>query len=233
VLVKIQGKVLVFDFGAGTMRRLLESNTSVFDISYIFFSHIHPDHTGELVSYLFAARNVGGEQRQIPLTVVASKGFSKFYRGLKAVYGRWIELAPGYPRVVELDNEAHDFLQFDQFTVESLPVEHEDHSLAYKITAKDGKSVVYSGDTDFSENLITLSRGTDLLICESSTPDEMKIKGHLTPSLAGEVARRADVGKLVLTHFYPECDGVDIEDECRKTYKGPILLAEDLMEILI
>jgi ribonuclease BN (tRNA processing enzyme) len=41
------------------------------------------------------------------------------------------------------------------------------------------------------------------------------------------------VGKLVLTHFYPECDGVDIERECRKTYAGPLVLAEDLMEIEI
>ncbi len=49
--------------------------------------------------------------------------------------------------------------------------------------------------------------------------------------MAGEIATRANVRKLVLTHFYPECDQVDIKKQCRKTYSGPLLLAEDLMKI--
>jgi ribonuclease BN (tRNA processing enzyme) len=59
------------------------------------------------------------------------------------------------------------------------------------------------------------------------------MKGHLTPSLAGDIATRAGVKKLVLTHFYPECDQANIEQECRKTYDGPLVLAEDLMRIEI
>ena len=91
--------------------------------------------------------------------------------------------------------------------------------------------MVYSGDTDFSHNLVNLSRNADLLICESALPDDLKVKGHLTPSLAGEIASLANVRKLVLTHFYPECDLVDIEKQCRKTFAGPLVLAEDLMKI--
>ncbi len=117
--------------------------------------------------------------------------------------------------------------------MESLPVDHNEESIAFKITGSNGKSVVYSGDTDFSENLVTLSKGADFLICESALPDGLKVKGHLTPSLAGEIATRANVRNLVLTHFYPECDLVDIEKQCRKTYDGPLLLAEDLMTIEI
>jgi ribonuclease BN (tRNA processing enzyme) len=49
--------------------------------------------------------------------------------------------------------------------------------------------------------------------------------------LAGEIASLANVRKLVLTHFYPECDLVDIEKQCRKTFAGPLVLAEDLMKI--
>ena len=112
--------------------------------------------------------------------------------------------------------------------VESIPVEHNAESIAYRITGSGGKSVVYSGDTDFSENLVTLSKDADLLICESALPDELKVEGHLTPSLAGEIATRANVRKLVFTHFYPECDQVDIEKQCRQTYDGPLVLAEDL-----
>jgi ribonuclease BN (tRNA processing enzyme) len=59
----------------------------------------------------------------------------------------------------------------------------------------------------------------------------MKIPGHLTPSLAGQIATRAGVKKLVLTHLYPECDAVDVSAQCRKTYQGPLVVAEDLLEI--
>jgi len=47
------------------------------------------------------------------------------------------------------------------------------------------------------------------------------------------IATRASVGKLVLTHFYPECDNVDMAAQCRKTWSGPLALAEDLMTITV
>ncbi|MFH1152953.1 MAG: MBL fold metallo-hydrolase [Pseudomonadota bacterium] len=93
--------------------------------------------------------------------------------------------------------------------------------------------MVYSGDTDQSEDLVALASGADLLVLESAVPDGKKIKGHLTPSLAGEIARAAGVGHLVLIHFYPECDTEDMEGQCRKTRSGPLPLALDLMEIRV
>jgi len=45
------------------------------------------------------------------------------------------------------------------------------------------------------------------------------------PSEAGEAAAKAGAKRLVLTHFYPECNGVDIEAQCRKTWQGPLTLA--------
>jgi len=231
ILTKIRDNFLVFDSGAGTMHKLLENGIEIFEVSFVFYSHFHPDHTGELVPFLFANKYPDGSRRKIPLTLMAGRGFAKFYDNLKNVYGHWIELAPGLLNIVELDNTGYDIREFDDFKVESLPVEHNPESIAFRITSSGGTSMVYSGDTDFSENLVTLSKDADLLICESALPDELKVKGHLTPSLAGEIADRANVRKLVLTHFYPECDQVDIEKQCRKTYSGPLLLAEDLMKI--
>ena len=69
------------------------------------------------------------------------------------------------------------------------------------------------------------------MICEAAMPDELKKDGHLTPSRAGRIATLAGVGKLVLTHFYPECETADMIEQCRKTYAGPLVLAEDLMSI--
>ena len=231
VLMQTGSTRLLFDSGPGTMRRLLEAGTTIFDLNYIFYSHFHPDHSAELVPLIFATKYPDGDRRKTPLTIVAGRGFESFFAGLKAVYGQWIEPAPGMLSNLELANTTSDSHRFREFTVESVPVQHNEESIAYRITSSGGFSVVYSGDTDYCENLIDLAQNADLLICESALPDDMRVKGHLTPSLAGEIASRAGVGKLVLTHFYPECDRIDIEQECRKTYSGPLLLAEDLMRI--
>ena len=231
VLIQMDKTILLLDSGAGTMRRLLEADVTIDKVSYIFYSHLHPDHTGELVPFLFSTKYPESYRRRKPLTIVAAKGFADFYENLKLAYGEWIELAPGLMSISELDCHTGDHLDCGLFDVDSLPMDHSDKSLAYRITAPDGRSVVYSGDTDVCENLVTLAKETDVLICESALPDAMKVPGHLTPSLAGQIATRARVKKLVLTHFYPECDAVDVSGQCRKTYQGPIVLAEDLLEI--
>ena len=231
VLLKIKDSLILLDAGPGTMRRLLEAGTEIFDIAYIFFSHFHPDHTGELVSFLFASKYPENLARKTALTLGGGKGFSQFYNGLGNVFGQWIELAPGLINIAEFDNQGYDSRSYDHFKVESLPVNHRDESVAYRFSGKDSPSIVYSGDTDYSENLILLAKNADILICESSHSDDFKTKGHLTPSLAGEIATRANVKKLILTHFYPDCENANIEKECRKTYNGPLVLAEDLMTV--
>jgi ribonuclease BN (tRNA processing enzyme) len=231
IFLQIDSTKLLFDSGPGTMRRLLEADTTIFDLNYIFYSHFHPDHTAELVPLIFATKYPDSNRRKTPLMIVAGRGFEDFFAGLKAVYGQWIEPAPGMLLTMELANNSRDSHRFKGFIVESTPVEHNEESIAYRITSAGGYSVVYSGDTDYSENLIGLAKKADLLICESALPDGKGVEGHLTPSLAGEIATRAGVGKLVLTHFYPECDRVDIEQECRKTYSGALVLAEDLMRL--
>ena len=233
VLMQVGASRLLFDSGPGTMRRLLEAQTTIFDISHIFYSHFHTDHTGEFVPFIFATKYPDGRQRNTPLTAAGGLGFLSFYEGLKTVYGHWIELAPGLLNVMEFDNKGTDTRQFEDFAIKTAPVEHNQESIAYRITSADGRSAVYTGDTDYSETIIDLAKDTDLLICECAMPDRYRVKGHLTPSLAGDLAAKANVRKLALTHFYPQCDKEDIAAECRKIYAGPLVLAEDLMEIKV
>lgn len=233
VLMAVGDSKLLFDSGPGTIRRMLEAGTAIFDISYIFYSHFHPDHSSEFVPFLFATKYPNKQQRKNTLTVTAGTGLLDFYDRLKSVYGQWIELEPGLLALLELDHQKPDSNQFKDFSVESAPMAHNEESIAFRINSPDGSSVVYSGDTDYNENLIDLARDADMLICESALPDDMHKDGHMTPSLAGEIATRASVKKLVLTHFYPECDHADIEQECRKTYVGPLILAEDLMRMTV
>jgi len=231
VLMEIGETKLLFDSGPGTMHRLLNIGIEIFDIDVIFYSHFHPDHTGELVPFIFATKYPDSSRRNSALTIAGGKGFVSFINGLKAVYGDWLELPEGMLRFLELDNNGPDSRQFASFTVETMPMNHSQESLGYRITDPDGKSIVYSGDTDTNENLVLLATGADLLVCESAMPDALKVPGHLTPSLAGDMAARAHVKKLVLTHLYPECDQVDLRAQARKTYQGPLVIAEDLMRI--
>jgi ribonuclease BN (tRNA processing enzyme) len=230
-LVHANHSRLLFDLGPGTMRRMLETDTRIFDVGFICISHFHPDHTGELASFLFASKYPAANRRKAPLTILAAKGFTDFFNGLKQVYGEWIELAPEIFSIIELSNTGPDMHRFEDFVLKSIPVIHRKESIAFRFESADRISIVYSGDTDFSENLIDLAAGADILICESALPDHLKAEGHLTPSLAGKIATAAGVKKLVLTHFYPECDTADIEGQCRKTYAGPLVLARDLMRI--
>ncbi|MCP3952605.1 MAG: ribonuclease Z [Desulfobacterales bacterium] len=223
--------VIVMDCGPGTMRRLTETGTAVTEVTHVFFSHFHPDHTGELAAFIFANKYPDQARRQRPLTLIAGEGFAAFFESYKSVYGRWIELPPDRFTLVELGAAGSDASDFADFSVSARPVAHNPESLAYKITGADDKTIVYSGDTDFSENLVELSRGADLLICEAAFPAELKVPGHLTPPEAGLIAERAGVRSLILTHFYPECDQVDMLSQCRQNWSGPLALAEDLMRV--
>jgi ribonuclease BN (tRNA processing enzyme) len=101
------------------------------------------------------------------------------------------------------------------------------------VTTPGGKAVAYSGDTDYCPNLILLAREVDLLILECSFPDDRKVEGHLTPSLAGRVAREAGCKRLLLTHFYPPCDDCDVKGAVESQYSGTVIVAEDVMKLAI
>jgi ribonuclease BN (tRNA processing enzyme) len=229
--MQVGSSKLLFDSGPGTMRRLLEAHTTIFEISHIFYSHFHPDHSSEFAPFIFATKYPDSRLRTTPLTVAGGFGFLDFYEGLKTAYGHWIELAPRQLNIIEFDNQRTDSRKFEDFTVETAPVAHNPESIAFRVTDFDRSSAVYTGDTDYSETIIDLAKNTDLLICECALPDRFRVKGHLTPSLAGDLATKAGVRQLVLTHFYPQCDKEDITAECRKTYSGPLILAEDLMQL--
>ena len=234
ILMDINRQKLLFDIGPGTTARLLAAGVEVFDISYLFLSHFHPDHTGELASFIFSYKYGTKNTPKNDITIIGGKGLSDFYQGLKTAYGRWIEPDDAWRlRFIEMDVSGPDQRNFNGFSIHTIPVDHNPESIAYKICDPRGSSVVYSGDTDFCDNLVTLAWNTDLLICESSNPDDEKAAGHMSPGWAGKTARLARARKLVLTHFYPECDHADIEKECRKEFTGPLVLAEDLLVMQI
>jgi ribonuclease BN (tRNA processing enzyme) len=233
VLVETGGRKYLIDSGAGTIRRLLEAGSTIFELSALLYSHLHPDHTADLVPLLFASKYPAGTGRREPLDVVAGKGFVDFFGRLRNAYGHWIDIGSDLFRIIEVDTQGRDQVRLQSMRIDTAPVEHTPQSVAFRLFGPGGRSLVYSGDTDYSEQLVELAYQADLLICESSFPEGLKVSGHLTPAMAGEIAVRAGVRRLVLTHFYPMCEQADIEAECRRAYSGPLILARDLMRITI
>jgi len=230
VLLEIETNKILIDSGPGTTQRLLEAGISINQLTHIFYSHFHPDHISELITILFSSK-YSGLTRQKSLHITAGTGFLDFYNRLKSVFGHWIDLDTLI--LDEMSTITGDHRTFDGFNVDTMPTNHNPESLAYRFTSIAGASVVYSGDTDECQELIKIARNADILICESAMPDAQKVKGHLTPSLAGNIAHEAKVSQLILTHFYPECDTVDIARQCRTTWSGPLWLAQDLMRLAV
>lgn len=229
VLVETGSARILLDLGPGTIRRLLEYGLTIFDVTHIALSHFHPDHTSDLVPLVFATKYPDGLRRKKQLVVLGGMGLETLYQGLRAAYGNWIVLPKEQMALQELDVLNGESLVFKDFKLTARPTRHRPESLAYRIEDRAGRSIVYSGDTDECDALAPLARSADLFICESAVPDHLKEPGHLTPSLAGRIAEQAKAKRLVLTHFYPPCDEVDIVKQARSAYKGEIFAAEDLM----
>ena len=229
----IDDQFLLMDIGPGTLRQLAIAGLTFQDIDYVCISHFHPDHTADLIHFLFATRYPPILRTRKSFTIIAQETFNQFLTILKRPYGNWLELPDGLMKIEELNTGDKDKKEFDTFTIVSAPVNHTPHSLGFRIEDGSGKIIVYSGDTGYCEEIVDLARDADLLILESSFPDGQGIEGHLTPSQAGDIATRSGVKRLLLTHFYPECLKSDIETQCRKTYQGELILATDLMSLAL
>jgi ribonuclease BN (tRNA processing enzyme) len=229
------GITVLIDSGSGTLRRLLEVGITYNDIDLLLYTHIHPDHISDLVPILFACR-YGERPRRRDLLCVGGPGFLRHFRKLKGLYGPWIKAESYRFTLKEVSERAFRFGEID---IRPRPTAHIEESVAYRITFKKGRavktsrSVTISGDTDYTQSIVDLASETDLLAVECSFPDEKKVKGHLTASLAGRIGAESRCKKLLLYHLYPPCDKVDIIGQCRTAYKGDLAVAEDLMRIEI
>jgi ribonuclease BN (tRNA processing enzyme) len=233
IAVFIDTLFLLLDIGPGTLRQLAVAGLMHEDIDYVALSHFHPDHTADLIHLIFATRHPPVLEKRKPFIVIGPRGCSRFLELLKRPYGTWLDLPAGLMEIDELDTTERDRRQFNSLTLLSAPMRHTAQSIGFRVEDSSGNIVVYSGDTGYCEGLVDLAESADLLILESSFPDGKGVEGHLTPSQAGEIAASSGVKRLVLTHFYPDCLKSDIEAQCRKTYRGELILATDLMRLSV
>lgn len=219
---------ILCDTGPGSLRQLLHAGVTLHDIDLIIYTHFHIDHTADFAPFLFAGKYAPEKPRTNNLSIIGPRGMKKFYTDLVHVYGSWIVPEHFTLDLIEL---VDDQLLLDAVSIKAAPVVHSENSIAVRIENRMGKAAVYSGDTDYCEQIVRLAQKADVLILECAFPEHMKATGHLIPSLAGRIAREAQCKKLVLTHFYPACDAHDLLTPLRTEFTGDTLLAEDLMKI--
>jgi ribonuclease BN (tRNA processing enzyme) len=226
VAVEHEGELFLFDLGRGVLGRLADAGYDPLKLHYLHFSHLHPDHSCDLVPFLFALNYAPQPPRREPLHITAPEGFHDFYEHLRRAW-RWI--VPEFPLHVREAEEGA--FQEGPATLRTAFMSHGDMAnLGYRIEIE-GKSVVYSGDTGPGGALLSLARGAHILVCECSFPDARAQAAHMSPTHLGQVAQAADCRKLVITHMYPGTDPSEVSEVVRRHYGGEIVIAHDGMTI--
>ena len=222
VLVRIGAMPLLFDMGPGTLARLAEAGVSYRDLEYVFLTHLHSDHTLDLVTFLQANESTPGWTRTRPVYLTGCRGTQRLYDQLVSAY---TGCAP-QSYALEIRELGAERVDFGAWSIETVLTGHTGSSLGYRIEAE-GKAIVYTGDTVESDELKRLARAVDVLVCECAFPRGWATLDHMTADAVGRVARAANVRRVVLTHLYPPAQAVDIAAQVRQEYAGEIIVAVD------
>lgn len=230
--LEVEGSRYLLDSGEGTKRRIAEAGLKFFSLDGIFYTHTHVDHVSELPAILWALC-WHEEPRSRPLTIVGPEGFKNFYGKMLDAFWPQFKKKETFP--VDVQEMKKDRYTAGPLDISTRPLDKQSntpikHSVGYRFTYQD-RSLVYTGDVGYNKDVITLADKADTLLIESAVAAETK--SHLTPRQAGTLAHKAGVKRLVLTHFYPAVERIDIAAEAAKEFKGEILLAEDLLTITL
>jgi ribonuclease Z len=222
-LVRMGGTPVLVDAGPGTLARLSAAGVSYRDLSLVLVSHLHADHTLDLVTLFQANAATPGFRRTLPLSLVGCRGLSSLLSRLFEIYDgiRPEEYALD---IREMGADAAAFPPGWKLTTGLSG--HTPESLCFRFDFE-GRVLAYSGDASSHGDLARVARNADLLLCECSLPDGWNAEDHLCPADVGAIAREAGVGRVVLTHLYPPSLDADIVGQVRRTYGGEVALAGD------
>jgi ribonuclease Z len=250
-LVEAGGQKYIFDAGRGALQRLAQLGVRWQDIEGVFLTHLHSDHVvGFPDLWLTGWLIVPG--RSVPLRVWGPAGTIAMMSHLQQAYEYDIRIriqndGASPEGVALLVKDISEGVVYERSGVKGTAFEG-DHApvkpaFGYRIDYA-GRSVVLSGDTRVSENLIRHAQGVDLLVHEVFAPATLERAGvpparakniidyHTTPEQAGKVFTRLKPKLAVYSHIcMPTATEQDLLPATRKTYTGPLQLGEDLMAI--
>jgi ribonuclease BN (tRNA processing enzyme) len=221
-------RVLV-DCGNGVFAKLRE-RLDPGEVDEVFLSHFHADHFLDLVPFSYALTlGPGAAGRRKPLLHVPEGVQAK----LAGLVGAW-----GNSGLIEAAFEVREYetagtLELGPLHAGLHPVPHFALTHALELHAPGGERLVYGADCRFDEALIEAARGAAVLLAESTlaepSSEPLSEQGHMSPPEAGELARRAGVGRLVLTHISDQLDTEASRRDAAAAFGGPVEVAAEGM----
>lgn len=244
--VVVGEKVFIVDAGRGVVLRLAATEFKLKQVEAVLLTHLHSDHTSGLPD-LFTSTWIFG--RETPLELYGPKGTKTIAKALLQYFKEDIhirrdmtEMQPAEGAKINVHEIREGVVYQDaDVTITAFEVDHRpvEPAFGYRFDSR-GKSIVISGDTRPSENLIRHAAGVDVLVHEVYLPeyldkvDTPEIAArpkhyHTSPEEVGDVAQRAGVKLLVLTHLVPSNEDKAIVERVSKRFNGKVVAGKDLM----
>jgi ribonuclease BN (tRNA processing enzyme) len=214
-LVRGGGAEVWVDAGAGTFAEL-QRHTDPRRLDAIWISHLHADHSADLLSAVYGLA-YGGLTPDAPIPVYAPTGCAQRLAGF---FGRPDAGFLGPILDFKALHDGHTARHGD-LTLTAHAVEHDVE--AYGLRAESGGRVLaYSGDCGPCDGLLHLAGGADLFLCEADIDRHREGEQvHLTPEDAGAAARLAGVRQLLVTHVGPTLTPEAATVRAASSFAGP------------
>lgn len=227
-LLEADGYLLGIELGNGVLARLMALRDP-FALNALLLSHLHPDHCADFSALTVyrryhAAPPYDPRARRLPVYAPAEAP-ERLACAHAADAAERADADLG--DVYEFHPLAAGDLRLGPWHIRVVPMRHPTEAFGFRIS--DGERVLaYTGDTAHCAGLDELATGADLLLAEASWTDapERPAGVHLSGVEAGQLAARAGVGRLVVTHVQPWTDANAVLAEARGAYRGDARLAE-------
>jgi ribonuclease BN (tRNA processing enzyme) len=220
-LVQGNGATFLLDCGAATLTSMKRHGIDAAAVDLIVLSHLHGDHFAGL-PYLFLEYTY--EQcRQRPLRIAGPPGTAERVRTLfRATYGD-LASKPLPFEIAFTEMAPQERVTFEAVSIDPFRVPHQETeiSLGMRVGVA-GRTILYSGDTGWTEELITRSEKTDLFICECCF-FESRLPVHLDYPRLVEHRARFGAKRMILTHLGREVLARRAEVELELASEGLIV----------
>ena len=255
--IVIDGMIYVIDCGNGVARQMVKAGLDLGAIRNVFLTHQHSDHNADYGNLLLLAWAGPLHSRVDTWGPPPLKEMTRLFLEMNNYDIRTRMADEGRPPLAPLI-VPHELttpgvvMQDARVKVTAALVQHPPVSpaFAYRFDCPD-RSIVFSGDTRPSENLVALAHGADVLVHEvmylpaldkliATEPNAKRLREHLlashtTTDQVGHIATEAGVKTLVLSHFvpggYPPIPDEVWRDAVAPHFKGHLIVGHDLLEI--